>query len=90
MASVTLFNTMDQSVLPSGVMETPKTHLEVPIMCAYEKSMLISADLGSIGYCLFIAVSERCSIFINSVNYDILKMNVAAVVVPDVTVTIVR
>uniref|UniRef100_H3CT33 ZP domain-containing protein n=1 Tax=Tetraodon nigroviridis TaxID=99883 RepID=H3CT33_TETNG len=50
MASVTLFNTVDQNVLPSGVTETPKIHLEVPIMCAYEKSMLISADFGSTGY----------------------------------------
>lgn len=55
MASVTLFNTMDQNVLPSGVMETPKIHLEVPIMCAYEKSMLVSADFGSVGYRLVVA-----------------------------------
>lgn len=55
MASVTLFNSMDRNVLPSGVMETPKIHLEVPIMCAYEKSMIISADFGSMGYRLFVA-----------------------------------
>lgn len=48
--SVTLFNTMEQTVLPSGVVETPKIHLKVPIMCAYVKSMLISADFGSTGY----------------------------------------
>ncbi|XP_056910998.1 uromodulin-like 1 isoform X3 [Takifugu flavidus] len=50
MASVTLFNTMDQKVLPSGAVEAPKVHLEVPIVCAYVKSMLISADFSSTGY----------------------------------------
>lgn len=71
MASVTLFNSMDQNVLPSGVVETPKIHLEVPIMCAYEKSMIISADFGSMGYRLLVAVSECFTIFIHSVNYEI-------------------
>lgn len=68
MASVTLFNTVDQNVLPSGVTETPKIHLEVPIMCAYEKSMLISADFGSMGYRLLAAVLECFAVFTHSVN----------------------
>ncbi|XP_023273462.1 uromodulin-like 1 [Seriola lalandi dorsalis] len=49
-ASVTLFNTMDPSISPSGTVEVPKKQLEVPIMCTYMKSMLISADFGSMGY----------------------------------------
>ncbi|XP_023263152.1 uromodulin-like 1, partial [Seriola lalandi dorsalis] len=48
-ASVTLFNTMDPSISPSGTVEVPKKQLEVPIMCTYMKSMLISADFGSMG-----------------------------------------
>lgn len=57
MALVTLFNTLDQNILPGGGMETPKLRLEVPVMCAYEKSMLISADFGSMGYHLLVAVA---------------------------------
>ncbi|CAF98552.1 unnamed protein product [Tetraodon nigroviridis] len=68
MASVTLFNTVDQNVLPSGVTETPKIHLEVPIMCAYEKSMLISADFGSTGYELFKDVIVGSGSFLVSVK----------------------
>ncbi|XP_073335772.1 uromodulin-like 1 [Pagrus major] len=49
-ASVTLYNTMDQYISPSGTVEAPRIRLEVPIMCAYTKSMLISADFGSTGY----------------------------------------
>ncbi|XP_020486876.2 uromodulin-like 1 [Labrus bergylta] len=49
-ASVTLFNSMDPYVLPSGAVEAPKLRLEVPIVCTYMKSMLISADFGSTGY----------------------------------------
>lgn len=55
MASVTLFNNMDQKALPSGAVETPKVHLKVPIVCAYVKSMLISADFSSTGYLLFVS-----------------------------------
>lgn len=55
MASVTLFNTMDQKVLASGAVETPKVHLQVPIVCAYVKSMLISADFSSMGYLKFVS-----------------------------------
>lgn len=73
MASVTLFNTLDQNVLPGGVMETPKLHLKVPVMCAYEKSMLISADFSSIGYYLFVAFSVCFTIFTCSVSSDIYK-----------------
>lgn len=54
MASVTLFNAMNQE----GVMETPKVHLAVPIVCAYEKSLLVSADLSSMGYRSSVAVLE--------------------------------
>lgn len=73
MASVTLFSTLDQNVLPGGVMETPKLHLKVPVMCAYEKSMLISADFGSMGYHLFVAVSVCFAIFTGSVSSDTYK-----------------
>lgn len=71
MASVTLYNTMDPSVLPCGVMQTPKLHLEVPITCAYEKNMLVSADFGSMGYRLVVAVSECFTVFIRSVSYGV-------------------
>ncbi|XP_076606246.1 uromodulin-like 1 [Chaetodon auriga] len=50
MASITLFNTMDQYTTSNGTVEAPRIRLEVPIMCAYTKSMLISADFGSMGY----------------------------------------
>ncbi|XP_070838553.1 uromodulin-like 1 [Chaetodon trifascialis] len=50
MASTTLFNTMDQYTTSNGTVEAPRIRLEVPIMCAYTKSMLISADFGSMGY----------------------------------------
>ncbi|XP_041864458.1 uromodulin-like 1 [Melanotaenia boesemani] len=49
-ASVTLFNTMDQYTSPNGTVEVPRILLQVPIMCTYKKSMLISADFGSLGY----------------------------------------
>ena len=49
-ASVTLFNTMDMYTSDSGTVENPKIRLEVPIVCSYMKSMLISADFGSMGY----------------------------------------
>uniref|UniRef100_UPI0037E9756B uromodulin-like 1 n=1 Tax=Semicossyphus pulcher TaxID=241346 RepID=UPI0037E9756B len=49
-ASVTLFNTMDPYTSPSGAVEIPRIRLEVPIVCTYMKSMLISADFGSVGY----------------------------------------
>ncbi|XP_069366337.1 uromodulin-like 1 [Paralichthys olivaceus] len=48
--SVTLFNTMDPYTSPSGAVEVPRVRLEVPILCPYKKSMLISADFGSMGY----------------------------------------
>lgn len=67
MASVTLFNTMDQNVLAGGVMDSPKIHLEVPIMCAYQKSMLISADFGSMGYLCFF-VSQSALLFLYTVS----------------------
>ncbi|XP_033954387.1 uromodulin-like 1 [Pseudochaenichthys georgianus] len=50
MASVPLFNTMDMYTSDSGTVEAPKIQLEVPILCSYMKSMLISADFGSMGY----------------------------------------
>ncbi|XP_041808048.1 uromodulin-like 1 isoform X2 [Chelmon rostratus] len=49
-ASITLFNTMDPYNTSSGTVEAPRIRLEVPIMCAYMKSMLISTDFGSMGY----------------------------------------
>ncbi|KAM8741277.1 uromodulin-like 1 isoform 2-T3 [Acanthopagrus schlegelii] len=49
-ASVTLYNNMEQYISPSGTVETPRIRLEVPIMCAYTKNMVISADFGSMGY----------------------------------------
>ncbi|KAF3706728.1 Uromodulin-like 1 Olfactorin Precursor [Channa argus] len=49
-ASVTLFSTMDPYNSPSGSVETPRIQLQVPVMCTYMKSMLISADYGSMGY----------------------------------------
>ncbi|KAM9348941.1 uromodulin-like 1 [Symphorus nematophorus] len=52
-ASVTLYNTMDQYTSSSGTVEVPRMRMEVPIMCAYMKSMLISADFGSMGYDMF-------------------------------------
>ncbi|XP_072230517.1 uromodulin-like 1 [Leuresthes tenuis] len=49
-ASVTLFNKMDPYASQSGTVEVPRLLLQVPIMCTYTKSMLISTDFGSMGY----------------------------------------
>ncbi|KAM6911522.1 uromodulin-like 1 [Lycodopsis pacificus] len=49
-ASVTLFNTMEVYTSDSGKLEVPRIRLEAPILCTYMKSMLISADFGSMGY----------------------------------------
>uniref|UniRef100_A0A3B4H8A3 ZP domain-containing protein n=1 Tax=Pundamilia nyererei TaxID=303518 RepID=A0A3B4H8A3_9CICH len=49
-ASVNLLNTMDPYTSPTGATEVPRKQLEVPIMCTYMKSMLISADLSPMGY----------------------------------------
>ncbi|XP_032433097.1 uromodulin-like 1 [Xiphophorus hellerii] len=49
-ASVKLFNGMDPYTAKSGAVEVPRIRLEVPIMCSYMTSMLISADFGSMGY----------------------------------------
>ncbi|XP_035999344.1 uromodulin-like 1 [Fundulus heteroclitus] len=49
-ASVTLFNTMDPYTAEGGAVEVPRIRLEVPVMCTYMKSMLVSADFGSMGY----------------------------------------
>ncbi|TNN76946.1 Uromodulin-like 1 [Liparis tanakae] len=51
--SVTLFNTMDMYKSDSGEMEVPRIRLEAPIMCTFTKSLLISADFGSMGYDIF-------------------------------------
>ncbi|MEQ2309159.1 hypothetical protein AMECASPLE_035661, partial [Ameca splendens] len=48
-ASVTLFNTMDPYRAEGGTVEVPRIRLEVPIVCTYMKSMLISSDLGYMG-----------------------------------------
>ncbi|XP_056265316.1 uromodulin-like 1 [Pseudoliparis swirei] len=50
MTSVTLFNIMDMYKSDSGEMEVPRIRLEAPIMCTFKKSLLISADFGSMGY----------------------------------------
>uniref|UniRef100_A0A3Q3IJA1 ZP domain-containing protein n=2 Tax=Monopterus albus TaxID=43700 RepID=A0A3Q3IJA1_MONAL len=49
-ASVTLFNTMDPYTSPNGTVEVPRIQLEVPIMCTFLKSMVLSANSGSSGY----------------------------------------
>ncbi|XP_017286597.3 uromodulin-like 1 [Kryptolebias marmoratus] len=49
-ASVVLYNSMDPYTSLAGSLEAPRIQLEVPIMCTYLKSMLISADFGSLGY----------------------------------------
>ncbi|KAM7374819.1 hypothetical protein PAMP_007456 [Pampus punctatissimus] len=49
-ASTILLNTMDSYISPSGTVEVPKIRLDVPVMCSYMRSMLISADFGSLGY----------------------------------------
>ncbi|XP_017164242.1 uromodulin-like 1 isoform X2 [Poecilia reticulata] len=49
-ASVKLFNSMDPYTAEGGAVEVPRIKLEVPIMCTYMTSMLISADFGSMGY----------------------------------------
>uniref|UniRef100_A0A096LT99 Uromodulin-like 1 n=1 Tax=Poecilia formosa TaxID=48698 RepID=A0A096LT99_POEFO len=48
-ASVKLFNSMDPYTAEGGAVEVPRIRLEVPIMCTYLTSMLISADFGSMG-----------------------------------------
>uniref|UniRef100_A0A672GW98 ZP domain-containing protein n=1 Tax=Salarias fasciatus TaxID=181472 RepID=A0A672GW98_SALFA len=48
--SVTLFNSMDSYVSAGGEVKVPRLRLEVPIMCTYMRSKLISADYGSTGY----------------------------------------
>ncbi|XP_054899903.1 uromodulin-like 1 [Poeciliopsis prolifica] len=49
-ASVKLFNSMDPYTAEGGAVEVPRVRLEVPIMCTYMTSMLISANFGSMGY----------------------------------------
>ncbi|XP_053187108.1 uromodulin-like 1 [Scomber japonicus] len=51
-ASVTLFNNMLPYNLTDGTVEVPRLRLEVPIMCTYMRSMLMSADFGSMGYAM--------------------------------------
>lgn len=47
---------MEQYTSSSGTVEAPKIRLEVPIMCGYMKSMLISADLNFMGYPSFAVI----------------------------------
>lgn len=54
MASVTLYDSMDPKAVPSGAGASPKVRLQVPVVCAYVKSMLVSADFSSTGYLLFV------------------------------------
>ncbi|XP_061819050.1 uromodulin-like 1 [Nerophis lumbriciformis] len=49
-ASVTLFNTVETNSTPNGTLEAPLLHLEVPVICTYMRSMLMSTDFGSMGY----------------------------------------
>lgn len=47
---------MEQNTSSRGTVEAPKIRLEVPIMCGYMKSMLISTDLSFMGYPLFAVI----------------------------------
>ncbi|XP_037543647.1 uromodulin-like 1 [Nematolebias whitei] len=49
-ACVVLYSSMGPYASPAGSVEVPRIQLEVPIMCTYLKSTLISADFGSMGY----------------------------------------
>ncbi|XP_061752413.1 LOW QUALITY PROTEIN: uromodulin-like 1 [Nerophis ophidion] len=49
-ASVTLFNTVETNSLPNGTSEAPLLHLEVPVICTYMRSMLMSTGFGSMGH----------------------------------------
>ncbi|XP_054611320.1 uromodulin-like 1 isoform X2 [Dunckerocampus dactyliophorus] len=63
MASVTLFNTMEPYNTPNGTLEAPTLHLEVPIICTYMRSMLMSPDFGSMGYNLIKDVITGSGLF---------------------------
>ncbi|XP_051903713.1 uromodulin-like 1 isoform X2 [Hippocampus zosterae] len=63
MASAMLFNTMDTYTSPNGTLEAPKLRLEVPIICTYMRSMLMSADFGSMGYELIQDVITSAGMF---------------------------
>ncbi|XP_056141171.1 uromodulin-like 1 [Lampris incognitus] len=47
---VTLFDSMVHLALTNGTAEAPKPRLEVPIMCTYRKSILVSTGYGPKGY----------------------------------------
>ncbi|XP_016897504.1 uromodulin-like 1 isoform X2 [Cynoglossus semilaevis] len=49
-ASVTLFNSMASFTSSSGTVEVPRIRLEVPVVCTYLRSQLISANFNSMGY----------------------------------------
>ncbi|XP_077448705.1 uromodulin-like 1 [Stigmatopora argus] len=49
-ASVTLFSNTETYLSSDGTWEAPKLRLEVPIICTYLRSMLMSADFGPMGY----------------------------------------
>lgn len=54
---------MDPYILPSGTVEVPRIRLEVPVMCTYMRSMLMSADFGSMGYApLDVMITQNTSI----------------------------
>ncbi|XP_053702414.1 uromodulin-like 1 [Synchiropus splendidus] len=48
--TVTLLNKMKPYVSPTGTVEAIRMRLQVPIMCTYMRSMLMSADFSSVGY----------------------------------------
>ncbi|XP_077403819.1 uromodulin-like 1 isoform X2 [Vanacampus margaritifer] len=77
MASVTLFNAMETYMSPNGTLEAPKLRLEVPIMCTYRRSMLMSADFGSMGYDLIqdvITSSGMFQVTVQLMNADEIKV----------------
>ncbi|KAM8834561.1 uromodulin-like 1 [Synchiropus picturatus] len=48
--TVMLLNQMKPYVSPTGTVEATRMRLQVPIMCTYMRSMLMSADFSSVGY----------------------------------------
>ncbi|XP_068456407.1 LOW QUALITY PROTEIN: uromodulin-like 1 [Clinocottus analis] len=76
--SVTLFNNMETYTSDSGELEGPRIRLEIPIMCTYTKSMLLSADFGSMGYAIiqdFITGSGSFHVTVQLTNGTMLLPN---------------
>lgn len=64
---------MEPYTSPSGTVEVPRIQLEVPIMCTYMKSMLISADFSSMGYALFSVMISQHTIAFFKIVLELLK-----------------